>query len=256
MIVVFTGASFLLFNVVMSNYVDNEVESSMNSYKTYYMAIDNIQDDIDALKAQGATDRDDKVRKLNNEIDLLTEEYVNTYNTITTQMVPLDKDYENDYATESEKKLIEYYENNTEQVANEVIVEVDLDTAAYRISTASIRLADATEKTDVLIYTDISSVTALIKSVNRVLLMVISIAALLALVVGLIMARSITSSINELRQFLHGLEDSEPEDRDMSRIRYRELRDLAEYMEHLSDERKASEKLQRTLSRTASMYQW
>ena len=250
MILIVSAGSFILFNIVMSNYVDEEVEASMNSYKTYYMAIDNIQSEIDELDGN-KTRNAQAIKKLNNEIDLLTEEYVNTYNTITTQMVPLDDQYAKEYATDTEKQLIEYYSSNSEQVANDVIVEVDLDAASYCISTTSIRFAGSAEKKDVLIYTDISSINALIKSVNRVILMVLSIAALIALIVGLVMARSITKSIYELRVFLNSVERGD-EDRDKSRIRYRELKDLADYMEQLSDERKASEKLQKTIFQNAS----
>ena len=169
-VVIVSVAVMLLFNIVVSGYVDNQVEQSMNSFREYHVAMDNLQEKIDKIQSKNGRN-DSDLSKSEAEMNLLTDSFNSSSNAVTTQMVVLDDaEYLNDYATDIEKKLISYYNENSEEIARKVIVEAEIDGETYRISTAKFRVYDE-EKSNVLIYTNISSVNGMIDSVNKVLLL-------------------------------------------------------------------------------------
>ena len=193
-VVIVSVAVMLLFNIVVSGYVDNQVEQSMNSFREYHVAMDNLQEKIDKIQSKNGRN-DSDLSKSEAEMNLLTDSFNSSSNAVTTQMVVLDDaEYLNDYATDIEKKLISYYNENSEEIARKVIVEAEIDGEAYRISTAKFRVYDE-EKSNVLIYTNISSVNGMIDSVNKVLLLVIAMVGLIAIFIGFVMTKSISSSI-------------------------------------------------------------
>lgn len=251
MIAIVSLVAILLFNIVFIQYTDKQIEGSINNYKEYHMALDRIQNKYDDLVAQGWSPASEKLVKMRAEMDLLTQEYKDTYSAVTTQMVVLDDQYVAEYASASEKKIIDYYRNNTRSIDSEGITEVDIDDEVYCISTANIRIAGSDEKKDVIIYTDISTINALTESVNRVLVLVLSISALIAFLVGFNMSRSIAGSITQLKQFLEHVKNGD-EVRDKSGVQYDELKELADYMEDMSDELTASQTLQKLIFQNAS----
>ncbi|MGN0671175.1 MAG: hypothetical protein ACI4KE_00960, partial [Anaerovoracaceae bacterium] len=223
MIAIVSLAAILLFNIVFIQYTDRQIEGSINNYKEYHMAIDRIQNEYDALLKKGFIPASEKMIKLRTEMELLTKEYRDTYSAVTTQMVVLDDQYVAEYATASEKKIVNYYRNNTEQVLSEGITEIEVDDESYCISTASIRVAGSDEKKDVIIYTDISTINALTDAVNRVLILVLCISALIAFLVGFSISRNIAGSITQLRLFLEQIKNGD-EVRDKTGIQYAELK--------------------------------
>ena len=251
MIAIVSLAAILLFNIVFIQYTDRQIEGSINNYKEYHMAIDRIQNEYDALLEKGFIPASEKMIKLRTEMELLTKEYRDTYSAVTTQMVVLDDQYVAEYATASEKKIVNYYRNNTEQVLSEGITEIEVDDESYCISTASIRVAGSDEKKDVIIYTDISTINALTDAVNRVLILVLCISALIAFLVGFSISRNIAGSITQLRLFLEQIKTGD-EVRDKTGIQYAELKELADYMEGMSDELTASQMLQKVIFQNAS----
>ena len=197
-------AVMLLFNIVVSGYVDNQVEQSMNSFREYHVAMDNLQEKIDKIQSQSSINNSD-LSKSEAEMNLLTESFNSSNNAVTTQMVVLDDaEYINDYATDIEKKLINYYNENSEEIAKEVVVEAKIDKETYRISTAKFRVYSE-EKSNVLIYTNISSINGMIDSVNKVLLIVVALVGLIAIMIGFGLTKSISSSLYGLKEFIQGL---------------------------------------------------
>lgn len=53
-VVIVSVAVMLLFNIVVSGYVDNQVEQSMNSFREYHVAMDNLQEKIDKIQSKTA----------------------------------------------------------------------------------------------------------------------------------------------------------------------------------------------------------
>ena len=51
-VVIVSVAVMLLFNIVVSGYVDNQVEQSMNSFREYHVAMDNLQEKIDKIQSK------------------------------------------------------------------------------------------------------------------------------------------------------------------------------------------------------------
>lgn len=203
-VVIVSVAVMLLFNIVVSGYVDNQVEESMNSFREYHVAMDNLQEKIDKIQSKNGRN-DSDLSKSEAEMNLLTDSFNSSSNAVTTQMVVLDDaEYLNDYATDIEKKLISYYNENSEEIARKVIVEAEIDGETYRISTAKFRVYDE-EKSNVLIYTNISSINGMIDSVNKVLLLVIAMVGLIAIFIGFVMTKSISSSLYGLKEFIQGL---------------------------------------------------
>ena len=249
-VVIVSVAVMLLFNIVVSGYVDNQVEQSMNSFREYHVAMDNLQEKIDKIQSENGRN-DSDLSKSEAEMDLLTDSFNSSSNAVTTQMVVLDDaEYLNDYATDIEKKLISYYNENSEEIARKVIVEAEIDGETYRISTAKFRVYDE-EKSNVLIYTNISSVNGMIDSVNKVLLLVIAMVGLIAIFIGFVMTKSISSSLYGLKEFIQGLGE-EDGDRSKDRIYYTEFMEMADFMEEQSDELMASQKLQKLIFQNAS----
>ena len=249
-VVIVSVAVMLLFNIVVSGYVDNQVEQSMNSFREYHVAMDNLQEKIDKIQSKNGRN-DSDLSKSEAEMNLLTDSFNSSSNAVTTQMVVLDDaEYLNDYATDIEKKLISYYNENSEEIARKVIVEAEIDGETYRISTAKFRVYDE-EKSNVLIYTNISSVNGMIDSVNKVLLLVIAMAGLIAIFIGFVMTKSISSSLYGLKEFIQGLGE-EDGDRSKDRIYYTEFMEMADFMEEQSDELMASQKLQKLIFQNAS----
>ena len=124
MIAIVSLAAILLFNIVFIQYTDRQIEGSINNYKEYHMAIDRIQNEYDALLEKGFIPASEKMIKLRTEMELLTKEYRDTYSAVTTQMVVLDDQYVAEYATASEKKIVNYYRNNTEQVLSLSLIHI------------------------------------------------------------------------------------------------------------------------------------
>ena len=249
-VVIVSVAVMLLFNIVVSGYVDNQVEQSMNSFREYHVAMDNLQEKIDKIQSKNGRN-DSDLSKSEAEMNLLTDSFNSSSNAVTTQMVVLDDaEYLNDYATDIEKKLISYYNENSEEIARKVIVEAEIDGETYRISTAKFRVYDE-EKSNVLIYTNISSVNGMIDSVNKVLLLVIAMVGLIAIFIGFVMTKSISSSLYGLKEFIQGLGE-EDGDRSKDRIYYTEFMEMADFMEEQSDELMASQKLQKLIFQNAS----
>lgn len=102
-VVIVSVAVMLLFNIVVSGYVDNQVEQSMNKFREYHVAIDNLQEKIDKIQSQ-SDKNDSDLSKSETEMNLLTESFNSSNNSVTTQMVVLDDpDYISEYATDIEK---------------------------------------------------------------------------------------------------------------------------------------------------------
>lgn len=244
-------ASMVLFNAVFLNYANKQIEGSINSYKEYHMAIDRLQNKYDLIAASGSRENAEKLSKLQAEMDILTKEYKDTYSSVTTQMVVLDDKYVQDYATTPEKKIVKYYEAHRSEINSEAITEITLDNEVYCVSTANIRITGTDEKRDVIIYTDVSTINSLTKAINRVMIVVLLISALIAFIVGFGMARNIAGSFVQLKLFLNGIKNGEKE-RDKSGIKFDELTDLADYMGDMSDELTASQTLQKLIFQNAS----
>lgn len=244
-------ASMVLFNIVFSNYANKQIEGSINSYKEYHMAIDRLQNKYDMIASSGHRADSERLSKIQSEMDILTKEYKDTYSSVTTQMVVLDNKYIKEYATTPEKKIVEYYNANQSEINSEGITEITLDNEVFCISTANIRITGTDEKRDVLIYTDVSTINSLTKAINRVMIIVLLISALIAFVVGFGMARNITGSFVQLKLFLNSIKNGEQE-RDKSGIKFNELTDLADYMGDMSDELTASQTLQKLIFQNAS----
>lgn len=243
-------AVMLLFNIVVGEFVDKQVEQSMNSFREYHVAMDNLQEKIDEIKTADRSDGSELAKALD-EMELLTDNFDNSSNAVTTQMVVLDNnEYLNDYATDLEKKLIAYYNENSEEIAKEVVVEAKIDKEIYRISTARFRVYDD-EKSSVLIYTNISSINGMISSINKVLIPVVLMVGIIAIIIGFAMTKSISSSLFGLREFIKGLGDEEY-DRSKEHIYYTEFMEMADFMESISDELMASQKLQKLIFQNAS----
>ncbi len=249
-VVIVSVAVMLLFNIVVSGYVNNQVEQSMNSFREYHVAIDNLQEKIDKIQNQSDKNESD-LSKSETEMDLLTESFNSSNNSVTTQMVVLDDpEYISDYATDIEKKLISYYNENSEEIAREVIVEAKIDKETYCLSTAKFRVYGE-EKSNVLIYTNISSINGMINSLNRLLIIVVAAVGLIGILIGFGMTKSISASLYGLREFIHGLR-TEDGDRSKDHIYYKEFMEMADFMEDLSDELMASQKLQKLIFQNAS----
>lgn len=251
MILIVSLVAILLFNIVFVRYTDGQIQGSMDNYKEYHMAIDRIQNKYDTLRERGVSLADVKMKNLRAEMDLLTQEYKETYSSVTTQMLVLDKNYIEEYATTAGRQIANYYYKNKESIDGEAITEIEVETGNYCISTAKIRVAGSDVKRDVLIYTDISTINSLTRSVNSILIVVLLVAGLIAFLVGFGMSRKITGSLVQLRIFLDGIKAGD-EERDKSGIQFKELKDLADYMEMMSDELMASQTLQKLIFQNAS----
>ncbi len=249
-VVIVAVAVMFLFNIVVSGYVNKQVEQSMNDFREYHVAIDNLQEKIDEIQSKKDSN-DAELAKTETEMDLLTESFNSSNNSIATQMVVLDdSEYINDYATDLEKKLINYYNENSEEIAKEVIVEAKIDKETYRLSTGKFRVYGE-EKSNVLIYTNISSINGMIDSLNRLLIIVVAAVGLIAILIGLAMTKSISSSLYGLRDFIQNLGE-EDGDRSKDYIYYKEFMEMADFMEEQSDELMASQKLQKLIFQNAS----
>ena len=249
-VVIVAVAVMLLFNLVVSGYVNKQVEQSMNDFREYHVAIDNLQEKIDEIQSKKDSN-DTELSKTETEMDLLTESFNSSNNSIATQMVVLDdSEYINDYATDIEKKLINYYNENSEEIAKEVIVEAKIDKETYCLSTGKFRVYDD-EKSNVLIYTNISSIDGMIDSLNKLLIIVVAAVGLIAILIGLAMTKSISSSLYGLRDFIQNLGE-EDGDRSKDYIYYSEFMEMADFMEEQSDELMASQKLQKLIFQNAS----
>ncbi len=249
-VVIVAVAVMLLFNIVVSGYVNKQVEQSMNDFREYHVAIDNLQEKIDEIQSKKDSN-DTELSKTETEMDLLTESFNSSNNSIATQMVVLDdSEYINDYATDIEKKLINYYNENSEEIAKEVIVEAKIDKETYCLSTGKFRVYDD-EKSNVLIYTNISSIDGMIDSLNKLLIIVVAAVGLIAILIGLAMTKSISSSLYGLRDFIQNLGE-EDGDRSKDYIYYSEFMEMADFMEEQSDELMASQKLQKLIFQNAS----
>ena len=243
-------AVLLIFNIVVTQFVNSQVSQSMNAFKDYHMAMDNLQESLEDMSSDKDRSSTEK-SKIESEMMLLTESYNSNYNAVATQMVVLDdQDYINEYATDVEKKLIAYYNENSEEVAKEVIAEAKIDKETYCISTARFRVYND-EKSNVLIYTNISAINNMISSFNKVLLIVIAAVSLAAIIVGFIMTHSISVSLYALKDFIYSL-GREKSERNRKGIYYTEFTEMADFMENLSDELLASQKLQKLIFQNAS----
>ncbi len=244
-------AAILLFNMVVVNFVDTQVKESMQAFKEYHQAMDAYTDELNALDPRDPA-MYSKREKIESEMTLCEESFAKTEYTVPTQMVSLDdQEYIQEFATAEEKALIQEYMLHQEEVAKDVNYDAHLDEGVYRISTAKLKMRDDGERTNVLVYTNLSSLNGFIRSVNRVLIIIVSISAGLSIILGLVMTKNFTDALIHVREFVERLRDggAKPEKKE---LRYKEFVQLANHVEELSDELYASQKLQKLIFQNAS----
>lgn len=240
-----------LFNMVLGEFVDSQIEQSMTEFKQYHKAMDNLEEELAAIKGhdeEAETERENVLA----EIDLLERDHASSVNSVPTQMMPLgDKEYLEEFATDEERQLAEFYENEKDEIRSESTFKTEIGANTYCLSTAKFKANDKKDSMEYLLYTNISTLNGFIHSVNRMLVLIICISGIVSIIIGLFMTKTITDSLIELREFVEKLRNGEktPDKEDM---RFREIVQLANHVEELSEELTDAQKLQKLIFQNAS----